>query len=136
MVEYIYNNYCFFHIATISVGITTISVRHIWNQMVDWLGVCWAPPKDVGAHRETFSYLLGKGKLKRKLDGLWTCVVWVIWRWRNAKLFQGLEWDLRRIENEIKCRFWSWCVVKDEADLCMSFITWATKNLVVSWGVN
>lgn len=39
--------------------------------------------------------------------------------------FNGMEWDYRRIENEIKCRYWSWCVVKEEADPCISFNDWA-----------
>lgn len=109
--------------------------RKLWNQMTDWVGVAWAAPKQVGAHREAFSNLLGRGKLKRKLGGLWTCVVWVLWKWRNAVLFEGLEWDFRRVENEIKCRFWSWCVVKGEANPCTSFINWASNKLFVTWDV-
>lgn len=40
-----------------------------------WIGVRWAPSNDIIQHREAFVNILGRGKLARKLGGLWTCVL-------------------------------------------------------------
>lgn len=39
-------------------------------------------------------------------------------------MFEQNEWNFRRIEEEIKCRFWSCCVAKGEADSSVSFVVW------------
>lgn len=59
------------------------------------------------------------------------CVVWVVWRWRNSNRFEHKEWNFRRIEEEIKCQFWSWCVAKGDIDTKFSFGVWSNTKLSV-----
>lgn len=42
----------------------------------------------------------------------------------NLVIHEKKDWDFRRIEEEIKCRFWSWCVEEE----------WQNKMLVLRIG--
>lgn len=80
-------------------------VKKIWYKIMAWIGVSWAEPRDVTGHWKCFSNLLGKGKFKKRMSGLWSSVIWVLWKWRNSVIFEGSRWDMRRIVVEIQCRF-------------------------------
>lgn len=58
-------------------------MQKIWNSMVKWTGASWAPPIEVCDHRICFSSLLGTSKVEHRLNGLWICVNWVLWKWRK-----------------------------------------------------
>lgn len=105
----------------------------IWCRMFVWIGAHWAPAGEIKSHFVQFSSLLGRGKFRKRLGSLWICVVWVLWRWRNAVIFDHKEWDLRRIEEEIKCRFWSWCVVRREVETNLSFEVWNKNPFLHFW---
>lgn len=89
-------------------------VANLWYKLVAWIGTTWAAPRSIThLYGSTFSGLLGDGLFKKRLGGLWVCVVWVLWKWRNTARFELQEWNFRKIEEEVKCRFWSWCVAKE-----------------------
>lgn len=87
-------------------------------------------------HLESFSNLLGDGIWVRRLGGLWACVAWVVWRWHNAVIFEGKEWDSKKVEEEIKCRFWSWCLAKGDMVASNNYLVWASKKLYENWLAN
>lgn len=92
------------------------AVETLSNKIVGWVGVQWVSPKELDNHRACFLSLLGKESEKR-LGGLWSCVLWVIWKWMNTVSFRYKEWKLSKIETEIKCRFWNWYLVKADANI-------------------
>lgn len=50
--------------------------------------------------KRTFAELqdiLGNGIYERRLGGHWTCVVRVVWKWRNAVIFATDTWNFNRI---------------------------------------
>lgn len=109
--------------------------RSLWCKLVDWIGTQWAAPNDLADHFESFSNLLGRGKHKARLGSLWICTIWVLWKWRNAVLFEGQQWDFKRVEEEIKRRFWSWCRVHGDADPNISYNAWSRNSLYINWAV-
>lgn len=91
----------------LAAAICFLSARICWCYGIKWwhgVAVVGQRPKKVVDHFNSFDYLLGGGKMRKKLAGLWICVVW---KWRNAVRYNNKEWDFRKIGNEIKCRFWS-----------------------------
>lgn len=108
-------------------------VQAVWYKILQWCGICWASPRSIRDHFISFSKVLGGGKMKTIMGGLWIFVVWVLWKWRNAFKFEHKDWNFSRIEEEIKCRFWSWCLVKGEADPICSFETWSCCRLSDMW---
>lgn len=111
-------------------------VSNLWYRIIGWIGARWVQPREIVDQLSNFMSLLGNGKTKRWLGGLWIGVVWVVWRWRNKVIHEQQQWDFRKMEEEIKCRFWSWCVVKGVAQLNTRFVDWTTKCLNESWNVN
>ncbi|KAL6500970.1 hypothetical protein OROHE_025167 [Orobanche hederae] len=107
----------------------------VWEGVLRWIGVEWAAPGEIQRHFEGFMGLL-RGKVAGKaMGGLWCCVMWVIWRWRNKLIFDNWEWDVRRIDEEIKCRFWCWCVITGNLDRNMSLLDWSRLRLCELWNL-
>lgn len=96
-------------------------VHRLWCEVADCIRVRWAPASSIHAHFEHFSELYGRGKVRKKIRGLWIYVIWVLWKWRNSVLFDHKEWIFARIEEEIKCCFWSWSAVRGDAPTILSF---------------
>lgn len=57
----------------------------------------------------------------------------MVWKQINAVKFEQKEWNFRRIEEEIKCRFWNWDMIKGEAGANISFETWNNSRLCNLW---
>lgn len=102
----------------------------LWNSLITWIGVSWATPQTIVDHFSSFAGLINRKGWKRKLGGLWICKIWILWRWRNDLLFGDKAWDSRRVLEEIKCRFWSWCTFWGEVGMNLSYYTWANNKLV------
>lgn len=95
-----------------------------------------ASQRDVGSHWRSFLSLLDKGKVEKIMGGLWIYVIWTLWKWHNKVIFEGSVWDFRKIESEIKYRYWSRYVVRGDAELRTSYLDWATNTLSNTWNVN
>lgn len=108
-------------------------VVRLWYKVVGWVGLSWVPQRNIVLHLLSFANLKNGKRWKRRLGGLWICFVWVVWKWRNPVLFSRNEWDFKRIEEEIKCRFWNWCVVKHEEVGKLSYVVWSQKTLYETW---
>lgn len=98
-------------------------VPRLWNYLIEWIGITWTAPKNVEQHLLNFSDLLGGRRWRKRLGGLWVCTIWVIWKWRNERLFANKPWDMNRILEEIKCRFWSWCAVRGEIEPALIIVS-------------
>lgn len=109
------------------------AVQTLWHKIIQWCGISWPPPRSICDHFTSFSEALGGGKLKYILGGLQICVVWVIWKWRNSVKFKHTEWNFRHMEEEIKCRFWSQCLARGEAESNCSFEVWNRRKLCDIW---
>lgn len=108
-------------------------VNKLWNNIIKWTGSSWVQPRNIEVHFYSFSNLLGRGRWKKRMSGLLSCVTWVIWKWRNSIAFNSKEWDFRRLEEEIKSRFWAWCLVKGDAASSTNFLVWSSEVLVNAW---
>ncbi|KAL6545130.1 hypothetical protein OROHE_009795 [Orobanche hederae] len=107
----------------------------LWRKLAGWIGTTWVAPLRLIDHFKSFSASLGGKKINLRLSGLWICITWIIWRWRNKVIFENGEWDFKRMEDEIRCRYWSWCAVKGFANPNESFIEWSNGNLCNMWNV-
>ena len=70
----------------------------IWLGCYKWLGIQTVLPQMASDHwRQHMG--LGRG-LKRKLiwQVIWFSVIWIIWKNRNNKIFDGAEMDLEKTQ--------------------------------------
>ncbi|KAL8479384.1 hypothetical protein ACS0TY_026309 [Phlomoides rotata] len=65
---------------------------------------------------------------------VWECVVWLLWKWRNAKVFRAEELRVNKVMEEVKARLWSWLVVKDPRSRTFVFADWNAYPRLVMGG--
>lgn len=111
-------------------------VHQLWCKIAGWIGVHWAPAGTPKVHFMHFSGLLGGGKHRKRLGGLWICVVWILRKWRNLVLFNHKDWDFKRIKKEVKCRYWSWCLIRNDVASNLNFIDSSKNLLSYNWMIS
>lgn len=104
------------------------SVRHVlveceysygvWSKVLNWLGVFTALPS-----KPAMSLLQFRGLFKckeRRSFGVcvWECVVWLLWKARNAKTFRNEVVSCDKLLAEVKVHVCSW--VRSRSDVCIS----------------
>ncbi|KAL8534340.1 hypothetical protein ACS0TY_010376 [Phlomoides rotata] len=96
----------------------TDSVRHtffecdfafrIWSSCCSWLGVVTALPATPSSSLLAFSRLVEGRLCKKFLTCTWACVVWLIWKQRNAVIFRNEQYSEERLIADLKSHLWSW----------------------------
>ncbi|XP_057775020.1 uncharacterized protein LOC130993998 [Salvia miltiorrhiza] len=80
----------------------------VWDDIFRWLGICFVRPQSVVSHFLLFTNFGNRKESRKFLPALWCCVVWVVWRCRNASRFEGKGWEISKVVSEIKVRMWGW----------------------------
>lgn len=77
-------------------------------EVTKWMGVVVVLSSNPSINLLMFSRLF-KGR-RGKLFGVcvWECVLWIIWRARNTKIFRGEQMTVNNIVEEVKSNIWSW----------------------------
>lgn len=86
---------------------------------------------DPGVNLLMFSNLVKKDSGKKFVVSIWECVVWLLWEWRNAKVFRGEELSFDKVVEEIKARLWSWISTKVPRCHILSFADWIDNTLMI-----
>ncbi|KAL8532344.1 hypothetical protein ACS0TY_008806 [Phlomoides rotata] len=96
----------------------------VWMHCYRWLGFSTVLHSNPCLNLLAFYYLFRgkKGRLKAA-----TCVVWLIWKGRNAFIFEGVEFQIEKIVEELKARVWSWFYIHDVGWSCSSYSDWLVK---------
>lgn len=99
----------------------------LWMLCLNWLGiesVLSSKPKLNLLH---FSRLL-KGKRGKEIAVcIWECMIWLIWKARNAIIFRNEQIMEKRIIDELKSRLWSWVVPELQGNGHWRFTNWSTS---------
>lgn len=100
----------------------------IWYACYNWLSVLGAGHIQISLHFLSHSSILVGKKGNTFATSLWICIVWIIWKGRNKVIFYGKYFDLEKALDEIKGRFWSWCLVKYPSFCNYSFCDWLENS--------
>jgi hypothetical protein len=65
--------------------------RVVWSSFYRLFGVEWVMPSSVLDVLSGWSSLLGRGSVSRIWKKVPLCVLWDLWRERNARLFEDVE---------------------------------------------
>ncbi|KAL8531608.1 hypothetical protein ACS0TY_008271 [Phlomoides rotata] len=106
--------WCGLHKETIKHVLFKCSFSYqVWMDVCKWIGVETVLSSNPSINLFQFSRFW-RGKRGRKVTvSIWECVVWILWKGRNAKTFRN-EVELRsKMVEEIKSRTWAWLVNKD-----------------------
>ncbi|KAL8529093.1 hypothetical protein ACS0TY_006529 [Phlomoides rotata] len=110
------------------------SVRHVffecpfvymfWMDCLNWLGVKTALSSSPSINLLHFSRFFRGNLGKDFAVCVWECVVWLIWKARNAIIFKGEQLGNLKLLEEQKFRLWSWLSVKYQRISNWSFEEW------------
>ncbi|KAL8511876.1 hypothetical protein ACS0TY_018349 [Phlomoides rotata] len=103
----------------------------VWMQCSRWMGVdtilSSSPSINLLHFRENCSEKNGK----EFAVCVWLCVIWAIWKMRNASIFRHEEPSVNKAFGEVKSRLWSWLRpwIKDINEV--KFRDWACNPRIV-----
>ena len=109
-------------------------VWELWSLVFYLFGIQWVMPHTV---LELFEAWQGKFAWHRHID-VWRlvphCLIWCIWRERNARSFEGCEHSLLEIKSFLLLTLFEWSVVFSHFS-CSSFPIFLDRCTFVSWFV-
>lgn len=96
----------------------------IWMSCCKWLGVETAFPSDTSMNLLLFSSFFRSSNGKKFAVSIWECVVWSLWKLRNARIFRNEEINGDKLLKEIKTRLWSWFANKEPRLQLFTYSHW------------
>ncbi|KAL8498941.1 hypothetical protein ACS0TY_022048 [Phlomoides rotata] len=96
----------------------------VWMEVCKWMGVETVLHSSPSKILLQFSRLLGGIRGRTMGVCIWECVVWLLWKGRNVKLFRNEEITGESIIQELKARSWSWAVEREQWRSFCSFSEW------------
>ncbi|XP_057811892.1 uncharacterized protein LOC131026140 [Salvia miltiorrhiza] len=96
----------------------------IWDGLLKWIGVQMAHPQGLHEHFSIFCQMAKDKKSRKFLKSLWVCTIWILWRKKNERRFEGTGWDDFGTIMEIISSMWSWNKI-------FNFCVW--ENNFSSW---
>ncbi|KAL8515929.1 hypothetical protein ACS0TY_014580 [Phlomoides rotata] len=78
-----------------------------------WLGFSTVLSSNPSTNLLHFSRIL-RGRKERVIAvSIWECIIWIIWKARNANIFRSERAVMDKLLTEIKIRSWSWIQAKE-----------------------
>ncbi|XP_057806196.1 uncharacterized protein LOC131021125 [Salvia miltiorrhiza] len=122
---------CNEHIETASHLFTSCTkTQEIWDEIQKWCGMCTARPPSTTMHWEMFGHCGRKKKIRKLLNMIWIGCVWMLWKKRNEKIFEGKESTVGEFIQEIKARTWGWNRTFGIVDVALNFVEWNSNELI------
>lgn len=83
-------------------------IYKIWGGCYNWLGVNCVLPHNAFDHLRQHVGLGYSKKRSMVWQVIWFAVVWIIWKSRNKKIFEGVQINLEKIHEDIIFTSWKW----------------------------
>lgn len=85
----------------------------VWMECASWLGVQIVFSSNPSMNLLSFSSILEGKRGKTIAICIWECMIWLIWKARNAYLFRKERTGAHKLVEELKFRVWSWIGAKE-----------------------
>ncbi|MCH96631.1 hypothetical protein A2U01_0017619, partial [Trifolium medium] len=72
--------------------------------------------------------------MKQGLTMIWTAVVWVIWKTRNAVIFDNGAAEVAKVVDEVKLWSWKWWLGRVKPSACCLLYEWIAEPLICEYG--
>jgi hypothetical protein len=93
----------------------------VWYAVCRWLGVVVVLPADV---MMSYGILVGSGRNKRIREGfsvVWLAMAWVLWRFRNDKVFNNGTGTVEEAVDQIQRLSWQWYLNRTAKASCLLY---------------
>lgn len=93
----------------------------VWLDLMRWLGEVYLIPLNLFIHWECWK-AAGINKMVRKGRGLiWLATIWVLWKARNDKIFNGVNYVAVDIVETVKVLSWRWILSRTKTPACLYY---------------
>ncbi|KAL8552555.1 hypothetical protein ACS0TY_001300 [Phlomoides rotata] len=99
----------------------------IWMACFNWLGVYTVLSSNPSTNLLHFSSIFRGRMGKLAAISIWECIVWLLWKSRNALVFHQQQQVRDKIVEEVKIRTWSWFSEKLNFSSSFCFEDWNTQ---------
>ncbi|XP_057770773.1 uncharacterized protein LOC130990569 [Salvia miltiorrhiza] len=110
--------------------LTCSKAQELWDEIQSWTGISSARPSSAAAHWIVFSECGKEKKVRNLLKTIWVGCIWLMWRKRNEKIFEGKDWEVKTLVREIKIRSWCWNKIFGILDPDMDLSRWCCDDLI------
>ncbi|XP_057803577.1 uncharacterized protein LOC131018903 [Salvia miltiorrhiza] len=102
----------------------------VWNELQKWLGIVTARPNHFGKHFGMFISFGKEKKIRNLLLAIWVGCIWIMWKKRNERRFDGKLWDSKNFVLEIKIRLWFWNMIFEIVEDAMDLDAWCSNDFI------
>lgn len=95
----------------------------VWSPLMSWLDNYFLIPRNLFVHWECWSGRSGSKFLSRGLWLIWHTAIWVLWKARNDKIFNGITVEVEEMVEEVKVLSWRWVLDRTNIPTCL-FYEW------------
>ncbi|KAL8548844.1 hypothetical protein ACS0TY_007927 [Phlomoides rotata] len=79
----------------------------VWMSCFNWFGISTVVHSKSWINLLSYSNVFKRKKGRQTATTIWLDIVWLIWKHRNALIFDGFAFSVDRILDELKARLWS-----------------------------
>lgn len=95
----------------------------VWFNLMKWVDGFFLIPPNLFIHWECWGDFERNKNIKMGRRLIWLATVWVLWKIRNDKIFNGVTYDVHDIVEEIKVLSWKWLLSRTKTTFCL-FYEW------------
>ena len=89
-----------------------------------WLDCLFLTPPNLFVHWECWGGWESNKKIRKGHWLIWLATIWVLWKVRNDKIFNGKIYTVEEVVEEIKVLSWRWVLSRTHFAVCL-FHEWS-----------
>ena len=91
--------------------------------MLDWLGINFITPPNLFTHFACWSEEAKPRRLQKGFWLVWHATLWMIWKERNARIFNNQAKEFDEVVDDVKTVSWFWALSRLRIASCL-FYEW------------
>lgn len=100
----------------------------VWMTFLKWISVQLVFPANSSMSLLLISKLMrGRKGKKIVVRLLWKCIVWLLWKRKNALVFQNQQQQKERLVEDLKGRTWNYAIAKELVKDEINFEKWCNN---------
>jgi len=99
----------------------------VWLRLMSWLDAYFITPPNLFIHWKC--WVGGNKNIKKGRWFIWLSTIWVLWKVRNDKIFNGRNFEVDEIVEVIKVLSWRWFLSRTKIPVCL-FYEWILNPIL------